>query len=261
MGRKKVVVALLGLVVVVGGGGLIWLTRAGHKAEERVVQTSRPAATAPLVEITVDPKELAYEALAGNDWMVRDEAQRWLMSQPASTREEVEKALMKTTDPEVKARLYAVVLHLFLKADTPFVGEAGLLGVSLSPEALDDDGTGRIQTVIGITSMLPGFPAAEVLREGDQILALNGAKFTEETTIDQFRTAVNGNRPGTYVRLTIKRDGVMQEVQVRLAGVPEAGTVALQDFIQRRNSKAELYMGVLHDKNDGVPVTTRATKD
>jgi len=234
-------VARVKFSVAIAVGLLTLACAAGGKAQT----ASRPA------EVKISSASEAYAALVSTDWGRRDAAQRFLMTMPAEERENVEKALFKTNDPEAEARLTAVAVHLYLKGETSLVGESGLLGITLSQETLAQESDGRILAAIAITDLQPGFPAAEVLQAGDRIIALNDIPFSTDTTIASFRETVMRVKAGTSIKLTIKRGAEVRDVMVKLAAAPEGGTAALMEFIQQRTEKIEAYRARLREMKAG----------
>lgn len=184
----------------------------------------------------------AIEQLGATEWAVRDAAQTYLLGQPAQQRSDIEQKLLRTEDPEVALRLQQIAIHLFLKAQTRFEGQASLLGISLYPEPIRMGARGDdVRMAITVMELQPGFPAAEILRAGDRIVGVNNRPFGIEMTVERFRQHVNTSQPGQQMNLLILRGKDEKRVNVTLAGVPEQGIASLSDYMQNRNLRARLY--------------------
>jgi len=78
----------------------------------------------------------------------------------------------------------------------------------------------RTESVNRVAQTTPGSPAAEVLRAGDEILAVDGVRGSTQRLREQLATHACPGQPsegcrGTPVRLTIERDGRTREVTAR----------------------------------------------
>jgi PDZ domain-containing protein len=74
-----------------------------------------------------------------------------------------------------------------------------------------------ITTVVKVASIQPGLPAQAVLRKDDQVVAVDGAKVTK---LDDISAAIGNRKVGEPVKLTIKRAGKEQTVEVRTVAAP-----------------------------------------
>jgi PDZ domain-containing protein len=74
-----------------------------------------------------------------------------------------------------------------------------------------------ITTTIKVASLQQGMPAARALRKDDQILAVDGAKVAK---VEDVSAAIGKHRPGDPVKITIKRGGKEQTVDVGTAPAP-----------------------------------------
>lgn len=187
------------------------------------------------------------KALSSAAYAEREKAYTQLLRLPPARLTEIEEALRTTKDDETIVRLTAVAQHVFLKQHTPLKGEIGLLGVSLNPEIIRDS-QGEPQLAITILDTQPGFPAAEVLRPGDRLVAMNGKPFPLELTIDDFRRTINATAPGTLVQFTIRRGKTTEAVSVTVAAVDDAGAIALSEAIAQRRALAAGYVARIQAK-------------
>jgi len=193
------------------------------------------------------------KALSSANFAEREKAYTQLLRLPPARLTEIEEALRATKDDETIVRLTAVAQHVFLKQHTPLKGEIGLLGVSLNPEIIRDT-QGEPQLVITILDTQPGFPAAEVLRPGDRLIAMNGKRFPLELTIEDFRRIINATPPGTQVQLTLRRGNTTEAVSVTVAAVDDAGTIALSEAIAQRRALATSYVARVQAKANPATV-------
>jgi PDZ domain-containing protein len=75
-----------------------------------------------------------------------------------------------------------------------------------------------------VTGLVDGLPAADVLRVGDIIVAIDG---TPTPTAADAVTAVQRHQPGDQLALTIQRDGASQDVTVQTVASPTDPTRAM----------------------------------
>lgn len=141
-----------------------------------------------LLMLTVVSQEVnVFEALiAGVDPtidLVREEAYR----RPDESDEDYRRRVLQQMD-DSQRRAITVAL--------------GYLGYSMTP----------VEVVV--TDLVPGKPAAEVLRIGDSVRRLEGADVTSASDLTE---ALAGYRPGDVVALDIVRDDTEQTVTVELA--------------------------------------------
>jgi hypothetical protein len=136
-----------------------------------------------------------------------------------------------------------VALHLYMKASTPLEGKASMLGIALSLETLRLGEKGNeVRAAITVMELQPGFPAAEILRPGDRIVAVNGEALPEDFTIQEFQQFINTSKPGSKVRLTVVRGKEQLKLDVPLAGLKEAGAPFITEFMSQRMMRAESYL-------------------
>lgn len=105
--------------------------------------------------------------------------------------------------------------------------ESAWIGVITSPvsPALQsqlglEEGTGLL-----VDFVAPDAPAKDVLKLHDIICQFNGQKVGD---VDQFRTLVRAEKPGTEVSLLIRRQGKEQTVKVKLGVCPPEQTTMIQ---------------------------------
>jgi Lon-like protease len=75
----------------------------------------------------------------------------------------------------------------------------------------------KITTTVKVASLQPGMPAAQVLRKDDQVIAVDGAK---AGGVEAVSGAIEKHQPGDSVKITIKRAGKEQTVDVRTVPAP-----------------------------------------
>jgi hypothetical protein len=205
--------------------------------------------------------ESAIAQLNAPKYSIRDWAQHYLMQQSPDSLPVIEKALDSAGDAETAMRLSSVAMHLFLKGRTQFDGRASVLGISLGIETVRlGPHEGDERTAVAVMDLQPGFPAAEVLRVGDRILMINNEPLPSDMTIESFRQHVNTAQPGTVIQLRVLRGRQQVAVSVRLAGVPEEGALAIQQFVHWRSAAAKAYLDQLHCRPE-VPLVIRTPED
>lgn len=101
--------------------------------------------------------------------------------------------------------------------------ERAWIGILVEERALDGYAIGT-QTVI--ESVVPGSPAADILREGDVLLGVDGI---EVAGAEQFTDAVAAHAPGTVVIVAVRRDGKRRELDIRTGRRP--GSSAMLDRV------------------------------
>ncbi|MBO0819953.1 MAG: PDZ domain-containing protein, partial [Nocardiopsaceae bacterium] len=86
------------------------------------------------------------------------------------------------------------------------------------------------QTRVTITQVLPGTPAAGVLKTGDVVLSVNGAKVTGQT---QLTSLISARPAGSVLRLEVRRSGKTIPLAVRtkqIGGRPVMGVTITENF-------------------------------
>ena len=206
----------------------------------RAEEPARPAA------IATEPRNLraALEEVGSLRFAERDSASSYLLHQRASALPEVEACLAREADPEVITRLTFVAVHLYMKSLTSFSGRMAMLGIAFSVDAIrsgpDSD---DYQMAIAVSELQPGFPAAELLKVGDRIIGINGESFGSDYTVEDFRSKVAKQTPGTALRFTVLRGNEQQQIAVPLVAITDADDSGT--FIANRNVAIENYLSQL----------------
>jgi hypothetical protein len=235
-------------LLILGAAGSAFALAAGAEAPASAPSMEVPgpdaAATSepePRLEAAEAAKvAAAIAALHAPEWATRQAAQEELMGEPPAARPLVEQALIRDPDPETRGRLKSIALHLYLKARTPLTGQASVLGITLPPlpTEQDPDAPGSIEVI----SVLPGFDAAEKLKPGDLILAINGEPLPPGASAATLRDMINPHPAQQPLKIEIKRGGKIRTVEVQPAGVAAPGLEALEDFTVRRQALAQDYL-------------------
>lgn len=180
------------------------------------------------------------------DYATRESATDALMHCSADQRPAIEAALMKTTSREAIARLEKVAVHLYMKERTSLDGKVGLMGVSMSAELIQlDPKSQNFQNCIVVWKTQPGFPAAEELKPGDRLIALNGERFPADMSREEFRKAINVAGGGAVLTFTLVRDGKTMDARVKLAGLREEDVPFIMQIVETRDRIAEEYRASL----------------
>ena len=100
----------------------------------------------------------------------------------------------------------------------------GWIGVSF--EMLTTEQNGSVRTVVTVTDVIEGGPAALAgVRPGDVVITVNG-----RNSEDQFGGIAQGLRAGDPVRMVVERDGRRREVQITAAPRPTDMVVTPQSW-------------------------------
>ena len=193
--------------------------------------------------------ETLTRALAHPDWETREAATERLMSDPDIDAADVARALGRTpvAEHEAHARLRAALDHRILDAirrDATEPGQPASLGIRhrhvdrfLLPASAAHGRVGgqpaddRSVPAVHILDVLPGFPAAGVLRPGDVVVASDGRPLpAPDGDLQAFGRAIQSRRVGDTLRLDVVRGTELLRFDVRLGGLP-----ALQRLYDARN--------------------------
>ncbi len=204
------------------------------------------------------------EALRSPQFRIRDQATQTLLHLKPQRLSELTEALARETDPEAATRLTQVAAHLFLKNMTPLQGHASLLGIKLNLDLVHPDleKPDALRMSVAVAELQPGYPAAQDLRVGDRLLAMDGKPFPIDMAIDDFRSQVMTRPPGSIVRFTLIRDGHQIDVGVQLAGLPEVpgaqpGVVnmtSIESAIDQRNEALAQFLAGLKTSVKEAPL-------
>jgi hypothetical protein len=193
------------------------------------------------------PLDPLVAALRAPQFEARQAATTSLLRLSPDRLPEVRSALAAEADVEASARLMQVAIHLFLKARTPLEGRASLLGIKLNlePVRIDARKPDDLRMSVAVAELQPGYPAAQELRVGDRLIAIDGTRFPIDLDIDQFRAMVTNRPPGQVLPFTIIRNGKQIEVPVQLAGLSAAGALSIDRAIEERNLALARFMAGL----------------
>ena len=165
------------------------------------------------------------------------ELARWAINQDAPVIEWLFGTWRDAADPEVRARLYAVLrerVMMDLEQTRP-----GFVGIQM--QALEfNPGEGPGTFGVGVGMVTPDSPAETAgLKVGDVILDLNGKGWTEEDASLEFADRVGSLKPGTEIDLTVSRGRKCLEFRLTLAPRPWAAG----EFGQFRQLQAGIWRG------------------
>jgi hypothetical protein len=181
------------------------------------------------------------EQLHSPVFATREAATFALMRLDPADEDIVRAAAEAETDSEAFARLVEVAVHLHLRARTPLTGQQAALGITLNIEPVRIGPRAEPTASVAVMSIEPGFPAEEVLKPGDRIVAVDGQTFPLDLDVVAFRDRINLTRPGSAVHFTIVRDGKVMKADVVLAGL--SNDTSLANLVDERRNTAEAYVG------------------
>ncbi|HVX86582.1 MAG TPA: PDZ domain-containing protein [Phycisphaerae bacterium] len=173
-------------------------------------------------------------------YATRDAATFALMRLDPSNEDAVRAAAEKETDCEAFTRLVEAAVHLHLRARTPLTGQQGVLGITLNIEPVRIGPRAEQTASVAVMGIEPGFPAEEVLKPGDRIVAVGGQTFPLDLDVVAFRERLNLTPPGSAVHFTIVRDGKLMKADVVLAGL--SNDTVLANLVDERRNNAEMYV-------------------
>jgi len=230
------------------------LLAAGATTSPTTSPTPDPAADPPIARW--------FDQLADADPAVRDDARQSLMGLTRDADLNRLLAVVRAARPLRPAQaavLHDIVCHVFLVADDPYVavGDPGdpthqqphyVMGIRWPADMLDGARLG-----VPVVERWPGFPARQLLRDGDMILGVYlkldaplGQLPNEPTHRPQDLHDVLGKVAGQRdVLLSVLRDG--REMQVHMTLVPQPvdasgiNAQAADAFVQARQAQAEAY--------------------
>ncbi len=187
------------------------LPRAGaQEPQTQLIQTpnsvNQNTAAVPTDRAAPPTIETSIAQLTAQNFSTRDNAEHYLMRQSPENLATIELALATAEDSEAVMRLTRIAMHLYLKGRTQFVGQASILGIRMNMKMGNFELNHKaMQKMITVMELQPGFPAAEVLYPGDQIIGINHEPFGPDMEIDWFPRLINTFVPGTTVQFTILR--------------------------------------------------------
>jgi hypothetical protein len=195
-----------------------------------------------------------FADLASPDAAVRDRAQTQLMGISRDDLRGLRTVIQQARPlaPSQVAALHDIVIQVFLAGETyEPLGEQSFLGVRLQ-DPMFEPAPGRIG--VPIEQRFPGFPAFQMLRDGDMILAvikdpnapiqqLPNLQTLTTTVLHEAVSSAPSNRP---VELLVLRQGQQIHVNVRLAPLPRELSLArdvagMNTFLSPRLQRAEQY--------------------
>jgi len=219
-----------------------------------------PPATAPSTQSSAElaadsPIRGWFADLASPDANVRDRAQTQLMGISRDDLRGLRIVIQhaRPLAPSQVAALHDIVIQAFLAGETyEPLGEQSFLGVRL--QGADALGLSPARIGVPIEQRFAGFPAFQMLRDGDMVLAVikdpaapvqqlpNLQTLTSQLLHEAVATAPT-NRP---IELLVLRQGQQVHVSVRLAPLPRELSLARDDagmntFLTPRLQRAEQY--------------------
>ncbi|MEM7387397.1 MAG: PDZ domain-containing protein [Verrucomicrobiota bacterium] len=177
-----------------------------------------------------------FEQLASDDFRARQEARSTLtelmLAHPEVCLDPMFGRILEGKDPEVRHALKEV---LFTHSKERFHRRSqGFLGIQMSNGRIFDQKTRKAINTVTVQMVIPkSAAAANGLRVGDQIQAIDGNDFTKKTSPrDYFASYVRAKAAGEPIVLGIKRGGKDIEIKVSLGQRPRNLNGGLQDEAQ-----------------------------
>ncbi len=198
-------------------------------------ETTTDATTQTSTGTVLDDATLA--ALDADAWPVRENATLRLLRDESLTPDNIAKAFAQKLSPEQRLRLMLVAEHHVIRTmGQRLVTQPGKasLGVALEwlvPEEVAELGRPGAR----VEATLPGFPAYGVLQLGDLIVALDGQgidpSIMGEAMVQMLRDMIQKHSAGDVVELTIVRDGLVQQLKVKLGSLDAMRTMYEPDTL------------------------------
>lgn len=144
----------------------------------------------------------------------------WSADNPQLVVDEGVKAYVANlADPEISSRLREilaeVVLLYFLPKMPGFLGASVAMGQATDPQ-------GELQTAVLLQSIIALSPADQGgLRQGDLILVIDDLDIGKTPDLATYIRYVRSRRPGTTVKLTIRRGELILKLEIKLGEIPQ----------------------------------------
>lgn len=174
-----------------------------------------PTAPQPAARQQADLKKLVTD-LGSADIQARIAAQAQLSEQKSITLKQIESVLRdQPLTPEQRKRLLSTAHQRFLAEPR------AAMGIQFDFNAPGIHG-------VGLARVLPGFPASEVLKQGDRIISAAGFSIEtqEQDTLDaqdMLRAVIISRDPGDEIPITLVRDGVTINLKIKLGSYKDLG--------------------------------------
>ena len=180
------------------------------------------AAASLAAALAADSVEPQIQRLASDQFEIREAAHRALLEQAENDHVALLKRLLPLmddagADPELRVRASRLVAAIFERHK--FEEKDGFIGITIGNGAVfENNKLVRTVQVMGVVPGLQGDLAG--LQAGDQIAAIDGQVFDSPDATGQFMTRIGYTKPGTKVRLKIRRANREMDLDVTLMQRP-----------------------------------------
>lgn len=142
----------------------------------------------------------------------------WASRNRGRAREELLKLYVTSSDPEFRRRLIPALEHAYFPPK-------GYLGVQMMSARYDQ--LGRLRPLaeqgpgVVVVRVAPQTPAAASgLKAGDIILKINNHPFQSDDRVNEAAKEIQRQAPNTSVALTVKREGLLLDIPLKLGILP-----------------------------------------
>lgn len=188
------------------------------------------------------PEELRL-GLASPEFEERENAQENLLEWSGEDNDagasSVYELYRNSDDPEVRERCYKVLRDL---SDIDYLSDGkGYLGIMMGEEMIKLDGDDKPRACLRISFVVKDSPASRAgLREGDLIIAVDGKKWYERGSIDDFMKVIADTKPLEEIVISLKRgEDESIEATAKLGRRPVEDLTGLGNDIEHLDEKAK----------------------
>ncbi len=171
---------------------------------------------------TTQEVQKAIGQLGNQRFSAREAAQQQLLKAAGDDSEtvlnECVAAYSGTEDPEIKLRLGEILKKIF---ETQVLNKPqGFLGIRMGTGQTTNENGVPVRTIAVIDFVKDSAAQAAGLVQGDLILRVNDFDVNVQPAVMAFARYIQSHRPGETVKVTVKRQGKPQVIEVKLGNFP-----------------------------------------